>query len=138
MSSWKKTSSRGVVEGEPSARMTFGERFHAAGGPNKGPSMRAATMLVLSVLAVFAGCGGKPKKKELPAAQGATGTCERAADKYSACIREKLGPDAARIVESKRDVASCAADPKTVSMYETCLPEADCDAFMKCITDYAK
>ncbi len=60
--------------------------------------------------------------------------CTRGADKVILCI-ERTSLAAANMSREKRDEAipACMADPEKVSMYETCLHEEDCDAFMTCV-----
>ena len=69
--------------------------------------------------------------------RAATATCEQAADRYVTCMGELLGPSGKEVAASKRDVESCTRDPKTVAMYEHCLPKSGCEPFLNCMTDYA-
>jgi hypothetical protein len=54
------------------------------------------------------------------------------------CVDETLGPEAAALARSKEAIPACAADEKTVAMYDECLPSATCEAFMDCMTRYAE
>lgn len=90
--------------------------------------MKTWSLVLVSTLALaLAGCG----KKKGSAADRAL--CEKAADRWVACLREIVGDEMAEMAESKRDIDACAADAKTVEMYETCLPEPTCEALMACI-----
>ena len=60
-------------------------------------------------------------------------TCEQAADRYQACIKEMLGPEMEATVAAKRDIGSCARDARTVAMYERCLPMTTCNELMDCM-----
>jgi outer membrane protein assembly factor BamB len=66
--------------------------------------------------------------------------CEKAATKYIQCIEQTVGKEMADQARSTQEegTAACARDEKTQAMYEKCLPVKDCDAFMKCLTDYAR
>lgn len=82
------------------------------------------------VIAALAGCGDKvdPEKKKI---------CEQAADRYVACVKEIMGPEMAAQADSKRDIAACAKDDRTVKAYQVCMPKDGCDAFMDCVMDIA-
>ena len=59
--------------------------------------------------------------------------CEKAADRWGACVLEVLGPEAAKMADGKRDIGACARDPHTVAMYEKCLAAATCDEMIDCM-----
>ena len=86
---------------------------------------RFAIVLVL----VAAACSNKANRA----------ICEQAADRYTTCVGEILGPDGKALADSKRQdgVKECAGDAKTVEMYKTCLPKTSCNEFMDCMTEYA-
>ncbi len=80
--------------------------------------------LTLTLLTLLPACSKTDPK--------ATATCEQAADKWVSCTRELLGDEMAQVAASKRDVAACASDPKTVALWEACLPKP-CDQLMDCL-----
>lgn len=77
------------------------------------------------------GCGDKLDPR-------ARATCEQAATRYEACIKELLGPALAAQASAKRDIGACARDARTVAMYETCLPAKSCDELMACMMGEAE
>jgi hypothetical protein len=83
-------------------------------------------MRVLLALVLVTGCSKHAKE-----------VCEKAADKYEACVGEILGPEIKDMVHDKREIGACADDGKTVKMYEGCLKQSSCDKFMDCVDEYA-
>ncbi len=83
----------------------------------------------IALLIALAGCKSSAEK-----------LCQRAADRYEKCVGEKLGADLQKMVhdEATAGVAACAADDKTVAMYEECIDKPSCDAFDECMTAYAE
>jgi hypothetical protein len=83
----------------------------------------------IAALVALAGCKSSAEK-----------LCQRAADRYEKCVGEKLGADLQKMVhdEATAGVAACAADDKTVAMYEQCIDKPSCDAFDDCMTAYAE
>lgn len=65
--------------------------------------------------------------------------CEKAAKRYTECVEETLGKEAAKMARAKEKagIEACKKDKKTQKMYKKCLPEKTCDKFMKCILSYA-
>ena len=90
--------------------------------------MRAFSLIAVLAFVATA-CGGGDGEK----------VCREAATKYTTCIGEVLGPEAAKMTEGKGDegIKACAKDSKTQAMYKECLPTADCEGFLKCMEDYA-
>ncbi len=84
---------------------------------------------VLVALLGFAACS-KGHNKEV---------CRKAADHYSACVKQTLGDEMYQLVMSKEKdgIEQCTGDDKTVAMYEKCLVETDCDKFQDCMMEYA-
>jgi hypothetical protein len=94
--------------------------------------MRIHFSLVILLASGLAGCSDKRKAGEK--------ICQEAADRYVWCVEEILDKEMAAIARSKRDegIKACAKDEKTQEMYRACLPKKDCDAFMDCLTNYAR
>ena len=92
--------------------------------------MSIARGLLIAALFVAAACGPSKATRDI---------CQRAADKYTTCIGDILGPDAVAMARAKEQdgIQQCAGDDKTVEMYRTCLPKTSCDDFMQCMEDYA-
>ncbi|HEY5924743.1 MAG TPA: hypothetical protein VIV11_23850 [Kofleriaceae bacterium] len=88
--------------------------------------MRYAFLILFALVAC--GKGSKENRK----------ICEQAADKFTSCVSQILGPEMAAQTRAKDGVAECAKDDKTVTMYRACLPKTDCDEFMTCMEDYAR
>jgi len=74
-----------------------------------------------------AGCGGEKK------------ICVEAAEKYTQCVEQILGKEMADMArsKSKAGIKACSEDSRTQKMYEKCMPEKDCEAFMDCTMAYA-
>ncbi len=87
-------------------------------------------MTIPLLLALSLAACSKGKNKEV---------CKQAAEHYGTCVKQILGDEMYQMVKAKEaeGIPACAGDDKTVAMYEKCLPEKDCDKFMKCIEDYA-
>lgn len=85
------------------------------------------TLLLIAPLGLLAACGDGKK------------VCTEAADRYEGCIAKVVGAELAAHARSKRKegIAACAKDTRTVKMYRACLPEKDCEKFLKCLEDYA-
>ncbi len=83
----------------------------------------------IALLVALVGCKSSAEK-----------LCQRAADRYEQCVGEKLGADLKKMVHDKAaaGVAACAADDKTVAMYQECIDKPSCDAFDDCMTAYAE
>jgi hypothetical protein len=83
--------------------------------------------LVVIALA-FIGCKSSAEK-----------ICGRAAERYSQCIGEMLGPEARKMVDTKVDdgVPACARSDKTVAMYRECLDKPTCSDFENCMNEFA-
>ena len=66
--------------------------------------------------------------------------CQEAADRYLYCVEEILDKHMAAIAREKRaeGIKACAKDEKTQEMYRACLPLRKCEAFMDCLTSYAR
>ena len=94
--------------------------------------MRIRFCLVILLASGLLGCSDKRPDGEK--------ICQEAADRYLFCVEEILDKHMAAIAREKRDegIKACAEDEKTQEMYRVCLPEKGCDAFMECMTDYAK
>jgi len=88
------------------------------------------TRFALLFVLLTAACGNKANRE----------VCEKAADRYSTCVGEILGPEGKALADSKSKdgVKECAGDDKTVEMYKTCLPKPSCKEFMDCMMDYAE
>lgn len=63
----------------------------------------------------------------------ATAVCEKANARWTACMIELMGPNAAALAKEKTDIAGCASEEKTVAMYAECLPKATCTDFTHCM-----
>lgn len=66
--------------------------------------------------------------------------CEKAAKQYTGCVEKILGPEMAKMANSKQEagIEACKKDKATQKMYKKCLPQKDCNKFMKCLEDYAR
>jgi hypothetical protein len=86
--------------------------------------------VLLLVAAVFAWRREAPNPEEI---------CASAADRWEECISLLTGSEVVTsMARAKRDegIPACVADPITVSMYERCLSQPDCTAFMDCLKEF--
>jgi hypothetical protein len=86
-------------------------------------------LLALAFLLAACGSSTDPHAREV---------CEKAADRWQACMKDLLGDDFEKTAAAKRDIGGCARDPRTVQMYEKCLATPDCTELMACVMGEAE